>query len=170
MKTHRHPWKTMILGTCMVAGALSTAARAQVADVQLQQLSWLVGCWGPDDEQTGSSEQWQLVDGKTLAGSSESLRKGRVVGHESMRIAPDEQGRLTYYAHPEGQAETAFVLSSLDSGEAVFDNSGHDFPQRIVYQSLAPDAMLARLEAGTGDTLRVMDFPMQRVECTAPGN
>jgi len=146
------------------------SAQAQVADTQLQQLSWLVGCWGPDDAQTGSSEQWQLAGGNSLSGTSQSLRKGKVVSRESMRIAPDEAGRLTYYARPEGQSETAFALSSLDSGEAVFENGGHDFPQRIVYQSLAPDAMLARLEAGTGDSLRVMDFPMQRIECTAPAS
>ena len=74
---------------------------------------------------------------------------------------------IEYVAIPSGQERTVFCLERLCDEEVVFENSAHDFPQRIIYR-LAPDGALdARIEGEINGQHREVTFPMHKVDCVS---
>ena len=71
--------------TLALATALCVAAMP--AQAQVDQLGWLAGCWKSDGAEAGSGEQWMPVAGGSLLGMARTVRAGRTVAWEFMRIA-----------------------------------------------------------------------------------
>lgn len=161
MRRHAHrPALVLAASSVLLAGA-----PAQAADADLQQLAWLSGCWRSDDAEAGSVEQWLPLAGASLLGMSRTVRQGRMVAFEFMRIAADPAGTLTFFAQPSGKPATAFPMRSLGDGEVVFEDLAHDFPQRVSYRFVPPARLLASIEGLRGGVLRRIDFPMTRSSC-----
>ena len=53
----------------------------------------------------------------------------------------------------------------LSEGEVVFENPGHDFPQRIIYSLKAGGNLEARIEGEAKGEARTVDFSMKRLDC-----
>lgn len=104
-------------------------------------------------------------DGGTMLGMSRTVAQGKTREFEFLQIRPDDHGDQHYIALPSGQKETWFKLVKLENKRAVFENPGHDFPQRIIYQLRADGSLLARIQGLRNGELRSVDFPMQRVDC-----
>ncbi|MGA9117238.1 MAG: DUF6265 family protein [Bacteroidota bacterium] len=141
------------------AGPDSVASRSP-----LEALAWLAGCWKGGGE-TVTEEQWMAPSGGVMLGMSRTLREGRAVAWEHLRLEEAENGTLRYAALPSGQEETAFTLTEAGPGKAVFENPAHDFPQRIIYTLVSPDSLIARIEGATGGRTRSVVFPFRRVGC-----
>jgi Domain of unknown function (DUF6265) len=68
-----------------------------------------------------------------MLGLSRTVRGGKLKEYEFLALR-EVDGRLAYVAIPSRQRETAFALVRFKrNGAAVFENSAHDFPQRIIY-------------------------------------
>ncbi|MBI1251922.1 MAG: hypothetical protein GC189_10670 [Alphaproteobacteria bacterium] len=52
---------------------------------------------------------------------------------EQMRIERVD-GRLTFFGAPMGAAPTPFTAIEQTPTRVVFENAGHDFPQRVIYE------------------------------------
>ena len=128
-------------------------------------LSWLAGCWASVGGEAGSGEQWTVPAGKTMLGTSRTVRNTKTVAYEFLQIRQTEAGEIEYVAKPSGQAEAAFLLVRLSEREVVFENPDHDFPQRIMYRLRAEGNLEARIEGTVNGEVRTVDFPMERVDC-----
>src|SRR3954469_18054887 len=107
-------------------------------------VSWLAGCWtGTGKEQ--SLEQWMAPAGGMMLGMSRTIVAGKPTEFECMRIV-ETDGKLYFIAKPSGQAETRFTLIKSSSMEAVFENTHHDFPQRVIYRLQPDGSLVARIE------------------------
>lgn len=126
----------------------------------VDQFSWLTGCWTMTRGDSVTEEHWLKPFGGTLMGISRTVKGGRTVEHEFLQIR-DVNGKLAYVAKPSGQAETTFTLKTFTDGEAIFENPGHDFPQRILYRRTA-DGVTARIEGMRNGQTRGLDFPYSR--------
>jgi hypothetical protein len=153
-------------GTAGLVLLLTLAAGARDR-TDVQQLAWLAGCW----ERTGASsridEQWMAPYGGTMPGMSRTVRGGRTVAYEALRIY-EREDRLVYAAHPSGQTPTEFVSTVVGADSAVFENPAHDFPQRISYRP-AGDSLFARIEGIVDGVARGSDFRFARGECGSAG-
>jgi hypothetical protein len=135
---------------------------AQAPDVAA--LSWLSGCWRQESPSRTVDEVWMTPAGDGLLGMSRTVANGRIVEHEFLQIRL-QGDRLVYVAKPSGQPETTFTATKLGSGEVIFENPAHDFPQRIIYR-LQPDrSVAARIEGSRNGQARGIDYPMRRVSC-----
>jgi hypothetical protein len=76
-----------------------------------------------------------------------------------------ENGTLAFLAQPAGQPATAFPLVQLTRDEVVFENRGHDFPQRVIYARVDDSRLAARIEGQIDGRQQVADFPLIRVPC-----
>ena len=150
-----------LLAACAGASAAG-AASGSAADEALARLAWLQGCWAAEGAERGSGEHWMAPAGGTMLGMSRTVRQGRTVEHEFMRIAQGADGRLAFIAQPSGQPQAVFPLARQDGDSAVFENPAHDFPQRIIYRRVGDSGLHARIE-GEG---KGIDFPMSRTSCT----
>ena len=150
-----------------VAAALGwlAATHPANADDAVARLSWLAGCWSSDGAEPGSGEHWTPPAGDSLLGISRTVRGGRMVSHEFMRISVNSDGRLVFHAQPADKAPASFAELSLTADEVVFQNLEHEFPQRIRYRLEAPGSLRASIEGERNGAIRRIDYPLRRVSC-----
>lgn len=133
----------------------------------LHRLGWLAGCWRLEAGDRTTDEQWMAPRGGMMMGMSRTVIGGRVRETERLLIRADS-GRVEYIADPSGQRETVFTAMPSTGPEWVFVNEAHDFPQRIIYRPEGSTRLLARIEGVVDGRLRVVEFPMERIDCRLP--
>lgn len=128
----------------LIALTLATTARAAPAD-PLSGLAWMSGSWIEARDGVVTRETWLPPLGDAMAGTSQTNAPGRKPRIEHMTITA-EPGGVTFTAILPGQPPTPFALRPRGSGdEAVFENPGHDFPQRVIYRPCGEN-LCARIE------------------------
>ena len=144
---------------------LSATALSQTPKAELSSLAWLAGCWeGSYSNGRSVTEQWMKPSGETMMGMSRTVKNGKTVEFEFVRIVKEEDGSIHYVAKPSGQEGASFKLISLEETKVVFENPKHDFPQRISYR-LSGDSLNARIEGTMNGKERGIDFPYRKVKC-----
>jgi len=149
----------------MTLVALVTAGTA-TAQGEIEQLSWLAGCWKNAGAEPGSGEHWTTLAGGLMLGTGRTVRKGKPAEFEFMQLRTVENGKLAFIGQPSGSPPTVFPLKTIDDNGAVFENPGHDFPQRVIYRRTATGDLSARIEGTVDGKLEGIDYPMKRVDCT----
>lgn len=114
----------------------------------LAQLAFMAGDWGGPDGTAIVEEVWLAPKGGLMLGLGRTVRDGKAVDFEFMRI--EQQGdSLVYLASPGGKPATPFPLAAIDATSVVFE-SALEFPRRVSYQKNADGSLTARIE-GTRD-------------------
>lgn len=147
--------KTLMLGA--VLGATQPVPTADVND-----LAWMAGYWLDCSNGREASEVWSDPRAGMIAGLGVTVRNGRA-GFEASQIRADDEGRLTYFAQPDGAAPTPFVLIESGPGRATFENPDNDFPNRILYHREG-EVLTARIEGEIGGQARSMQWRFDRAE------
>lgn len=111
--------------------------------------AWIEGRWCAQQGADQVDEYWLPPVAGAAQGLSRTVRNGRVVGFEFMRIETRD-GVPTFLAQPQGRAETAFPRTAGGVDWVRFENPVHDFPDRIEYRRDG-DALQAAIE-GPGRT------------------
>ena len=93
----------------------------------IDDLAWLSGCWESSNQEPGSAEHWMLPAGGTMIGMNRSVRGGKTVAFEFMRIVEEEDGGLEFIASPSGQNTTGFTMTNVTNREVIFENPDHVF-------------------------------------------
>jgi hypothetical protein len=125
---------------------------------------WMAGCWSGQSGPLTFEEQWTKPAGDNMMGMARTLKAGRVVFSEFMRIGV-HNGQLIYTPRiGTNTRPVEFALKSQTAEQIVFENLAHDFPQRIVYRRTS-DGLHARIEGSEKGKQRAEDFPMNPVAC-----
>lgn len=142
--------------------ALFLAATVQAADVN--QLTWITGCWSMQQGALTIEERWSPPVGGQMMAVSRTIRAAKVVAREFIVIDTDPDG--IYYSPRIGTKDAAvrFKLTTQTATEVIFENPTHDFPQRILYRKTA-DGLTARVDGTEKGKARAEDFPMKSVPC-----
>ena len=137
-----------------LAALLVAAPTAEVGHAD--ELAWMAGSWVSEGDSQWTEERWSRPRGGVMLGTGLSGQGGRAESFEFMRIAADEEGRLTFWAAPEGGSPTAFRYETGGEREAAFVNPGHDYPQRISYRREGPElvATISRADGSRSQTWR----------------
>lgn len=115
---------------CRSAGKREVLGPTELLDVRV---GWLAGSWRGEHGGRTIEEFWTHPEGGTMLGAGRTLSGDRTDFHEFLRLTADGQ-EIVYHAQPAGRSPpTEFRLTEHDKDRAVFENSGHDFPQRIEY-------------------------------------
>ena len=145
---------------------LHVSGSAIAADeVSIDRLAWLGGCWSAEGSGAGSGEQWMPLAGGSLMGVSRTVRQGKTVAYEFMRIAQGPDGRLAFFAQPSGKPPASFPVLSMGGTGVIFENLEHEFPQRVIYRLVSPAQLRASIEGMRNGALQSIEFPMVRVSC-----
>jgi hypothetical protein len=142
-------------------GVLCQTTKSSLAD-----LGWIGGCWEMSipERNLQINEQWMKPAGGMMIGAGRTVKAGKTVDHEFLRIVEDVDG-IFYVAKPTGnKEETRFKLIRASASEIVFENPTHDFPQRVMYKREG-DKLNARIEGIKDGKPRGIDFPYVRVKC-----
>jgi hypothetical protein len=148
----------------LAAGGALPPAFGQTAN-GLDRLAWLAGCWTHEASEAGTEEHWMQPAGGTMLGTGRTVKAGKTVEFEFMRIHVAPDGRLLFTALPSGQKEATFTEFRSAASEIGFENREHDFPQRVIYKLQGTTRLLASIEGTRKGMARTIEFPMQRAKC-----
>lgn len=130
----------------------------------VEDLSWIAGCWELKMGPVTIEEMWTAPAGGTLLGMGRTIKNGRAVFSEFLKIET-KAGKIVYTPRiGTKQSPVDFVLFRSSADEVVFENPAHDFPQRIIYRK-QPEGLFARIEGTDKGKQRGEDFPYKRVAC-----
>ncbi len=100
-----------------------------------------------------------------MIGVSRTVQADTLREYELVIIRERAGGEIAYEAHPSGQATATFVARTANDSTIVFENSAHDFPQRVGYTRRGADSLIAWIEGERGGKTRRIEFPYARVRC-----
>ena len=146
---------------CFMAMA---AGAADAADVQ--QLTWLQGCWSLQSGDRVVDEQWMAPRADSMLGMSRTVRGGKLVQHESV-VLQLRDDKFDYVVSASGEAAAVtFTSTTVGPQSVLFENLARDFPQRISYRRDGAK-LLAWIEGLRNGEMRRVEYPYQRVTCAS---
>ncbi len=104
----------------------------------------------PDQVQIRETDRWDLLVVKFAEGSEVRLREGRLISHRGADLTGVDR-ILRELPATRGEAK------------AVFENSSHDFPQRILYRLDEEGELHARIEGREKGVEKSMDWVYHRI-------
>jgi hypothetical protein len=151
-----------LLSLCLLGAVPDARPAESIGKPSLLTIAWLAGEWSFKKDGRTVTEIWMPPDGGTMLGMSRTVAKGKTVEYEFLLLRQDTAGDVFYVAKPSGQPEASFKLVRGTATEAAFENSQHDFPQRISY-TLNPDgSLLAAIEGKKDGKFRRVEYPYER--------
>jgi len=145
----------------MLISVFLTAApqnRGSNTPFKIEDLSFMSGDWQQTSGSLQDDEHWTGLAGGSLMGLSRTVKDGRTVGFEYLRIETRPDG-IYYVAHPGAKSPgTDFKLVRLQDREAVFENLAHDFPKRIIYRRNSDGGLTARVEGDGSESEKAQEF------------
>lgn len=129
-----------------------------------QLFDWLPGIWEFSAGEVRMAEQWKRIDSTNLEGASWYITRGDSLLMEKLRITECDSGTY-YFAEVSSQNQGRridFRLTSSEQNQWVFENPGHDFPQKITYERISSDSLKASIEGIQEGKPRREEFRMGR--------
>lgn len=130
--------------------ALVSLIAAPAWGAEFKDVSFMSGCWktapGVSPEYR---ECYTAPKAGMMQGSSQTIQNGKTTFFE-FSLVLEEAGKIIYRPFIKGVQTVDFTLTKLTSGEAVFENLAHDFPQRVIYRRSADSKLTARIEDAAG--------------------
>jgi hypothetical protein len=129
--------------------------------------SWMVGCWQATSARDGSiiTETWLAPRGGNLLGIGQTVREGKTVAWEAMRLY-DEGGGVKLWLRPGLRTELTFTLDGAGENFASFVAKEADGTTKLRYERKSPTEMVATFRLEQGENKRGADFAFNKVECT----
>jgi len=154
-----------LLLVALTASAWQPSRPASQSSVPpLSAISFMSGCWtGPSSNGAVIEERYTDATENLVIGMTRYVRGGRVVDFEFTTIERTDSA-FVMRPHPKGVKSDAFPLKTLEANKAVWENLGHDFPQRIIYRKGDDSSLVARIEGTTPRGERHLEWVMRR--CT----
>lgn len=148
-----------MIGTTLLLAALAMPLAATGSDDSTGLPEWLAGRWcGADGPQGQTCETWQQAAGGTILGTSQTVKDGKTVAFEFLRITL-EGGIPVYLPQPGGNPPVPFRAVAGKDG-VTFVNAAHDYPQRIQYRRVG-DMLTAEISLADGS--KAMRWTFNRV-------
>jgi hypothetical protein len=148
--------------SCVAFSAAATADSTETESGQPQtpSLDWLAGRWCMATATRFTEELWLPEAGGQLLGISRSVKDGKAVAFEFMRIE-SRDGVIQFIAQPGGAPATVFTANRVAENSFEVENPQHDFPRKINYRREG-DTLVATISGpGDGGREQSIDFTYQ---------
>lgn len=153
------------LGFDVPAAQGATATKTALA--ALSDLGWMAGCWGGEAEGLVMEECWTAPGGGILLGMHRDITPSGKAFFEFLRIAAADD-TIAYWGSPMGKTPTPFRLKGQGPKRVVFENAGHDYPQRIIYWMEGDGTLHARVEGIERGSERHEEWSWTRSDAPRP--
>ena len=130
---------------------------AEAAAAPAPMPAFLTGCWLMQSGDRTAEECWTRGNAGVMIGSGRAWKAETIDNWEWMRIERGADGRLSFFASPNGAPQTGFKAAKVSDQEVVFENAGHDFPQRVRYWK-TPSGISAEIAKTDGSNAIRYDF------------
>ncbi|WP_246087109.1 DUF6265 family protein [Sphingorhabdus contaminans] len=121
----------MRIGLALVLLMLAPINSAIAEEAELP--GWMTGAWAREDGDNWADEYWTPPRAGLMIGASRSGKGDTLQFWEHMRIVREADGSLVFWAISADQKPVRFAATRKSAEEIIFENAGHDYPQRIRY-------------------------------------
>ena len=126
------------------------------APATIAQAAWIAGTWIG----SGVEERWTPPASGAMLAIGRTLRGDQMASFEFLCIV-ERNGSLAYTAMPNGRTPaTLFLLTTLTTDSATFENPAHDYPKLIRYTRLPDGSLQTTISAG--GNAREQSFVLKR--------
>jgi hypothetical protein len=136
------------------------AGTALAQQPRVAGLDWLAGTWTVAKGDEVVTESWVGPGNGLLVAVNLTTRGTQRKSFEFLRIGDTVEG-FSYYASPGGRPPVEFKLKEQGERRVVFENTAHDFPQRILYWRDG-ESLVARIEGTIGGKERNEEWRFAR--------
>jgi hypothetical protein len=114
---------------------------------KLEVANWLIGTWENKSDYGDMIEIWNKSNDSLYVGKSYFIKQKDTLHSESIELI--QKGDLVLYIPTvKGQNNdqpVTFQLTKQTPKQLIFENPTHDFPQKIVYQQITADSLVATI-------------------------
>lgn len=129
------------------------------------KLMRLRGTWAMQNRKGLLFEEWEKSGDSEINGKSYRLNQNDTVLLERVKIK--KEGNDIFYipsVQNQNQGQPVFFkLITAEDNKFIFENKLHDFPQRIIYNLVSNDSIVARIEGSKNGMSGGSDFFFKRV-------
>lgn len=125
-----------------------------------KKLFALEGVWKMKGKKAVICEEWKRVDKNYMQNKGYMIKGTDTTITERVALTKTKE-RIFYTSTVEDQNNKkpiAFKMTSATENTFVFENLGHDFPKRIVYQLVTADSLHAFIDDAVEGTKKVQHF------------
>ena len=145
-------------------GALLVLLAAQRPGGGLDRIAWLGGCLEMRNGDLVVEEHRMHARGGSMLGMSRTTSSRGLVEYE-LTLIREQDGKLSYEAHPSGQPAAVFTAIAVTDDSVVFSAPEHDYPQIVGYRRVDADSVIAWIDGTSRGKPRRVEFPYRRVTC-----
>ncbi|WP_310379261.1 DUF6265 family protein [Flavobacterium sp.] len=128
--------------------------------------NWLIGKWENKSESGNLEETWTKVNDSTFQGLSFYI-KGKDTLHFESIVLQQNGEDLVYIPTVKGQNNdkpVPFKLTASTDKQLVFENPKHDYPQKIIYNQITNDSLVAEISGIQQGKPSSDKYPMKKVK------
>jgi hypothetical protein len=125
---------TIFKSLCVLTVFGSASVQAECRTLEIAD--WLLGDWQANSAKSTTYESWHQISNTTFEGLGTTTRNDKAPTSETLRLV-EMSGEIFYFAKvPHNPMPIAFKLLKCDHETLIFENTEHDFPQRLNYSKI----------------------------------
>jgi len=155
--------KTLII---LAAITLCVSCKKSKKENKLESMQWLIGTWENKSDEGDMIETWSKTNDSLYVGTSYFIKEKDTLDSESIELKQKGE-TILYVPTVKGQNNNqpvTFQLTQQTPKQLVFENPKHDFPQKIVYQQITADSLVATISGIQQGKASSDSFPMKKKE------
>jgi len=133
---------------------------------EIEKANWLIGQWQNNSSEGNATEVWDKLNDSTFIGKSYFVVGKDTVSSETIRL--EQNGSELFYiptvTEQNAGQPVKFTLTNSSNNQLVFENSKHDFPQKISYTKISKDSLLAEISGIMEGKQNSQNFPMTKIK------
>ncbi len=133
---------------------------------EIKKTEWLIGTWECKTPEGSLYETWNKLNQSELAGKSYFLNNQDTVLFETIQLI-EKSNKLLYIVTGKtkvNESPVSFESIVSTTDQFIFENKHHDFPQRISYQKVGSDSLLAEISGYNKGKEGKEMFPMKKIK------
>jgi hypothetical protein len=115
--------------------------------VKLKTANWLIGSWESKSTDGILSENWKKLNDSTYLGQAYFIKGNDTLHFETITLQQKGE-ELTYLTTILGQNNDdpiSFALTEATEKQLIFENTTHDYPQKISYNHISKDSLVTEI-------------------------
>lgn len=142
------------------------AASIPAGNDQLRDLHWLAGWWQQVTPEGTIFETWVKNEDGSMAGSGGFIKGTDTMVSETiaLKVIDNVVQYIPTVKDQNNGAPVPFKMTYAAADSFLFENPGHDFPDKITYRRIDAQHMTARISGTPGGNPHAEAFEMTRVQ------
>ena len=156
--------RNILLLLLMASLSLGACRTDEKKTRELAKADWLQGNWINESPDGNLTESWQKKNDSLYHGQSFYI-KGKDTIHFESIVLSERKGIVVYSPTVQGQNNDApvdFKMTSATENQLIFENPGHDYPQKIKYTKITKDSLIAEISGNQLGKPSTERFAMHR--------